>query len=114
MKAHTEAIKRFYNDKAFASEVMIKYGGTRNHEDAGRVYDLFNKARVLESIPYALKGSVDAVVERQAQELKGVDLAKVFDNGLVDQLVREKYFESVFGPSIRDEIVKKQSMAFGK
>ncbi len=114
MKAHAEAIKRFYNDKAFASGVMIKYGGTRNHEDADRVYDLFNKARVLESIPYALKGSVDAVVERQGQELKGVDLARIFDNSLVDQLVREKYFESVFGPSIRDEISKKQAMAFGK
>ena len=114
MKAHTEAIKRFYNDKAFASEVMIKYGGTRNHEDAGRVYDIFNRARVLETIPYVLKGSVDAVVERQGQELQGADLAKIFDNSLVDQLVREKYFESVFGPSIRDEILKKQSMAFGK
>jgi ABC-type nitrate/sulfonate/bicarbonate transport system substrate-binding protein len=114
MKAHAEAIKRFYNDKAFASEIMIKYGGTRNHEDAERVYDLFNKARVLEPIPYAVKGSVDAVVERQGQELKGVDLPRIFDNSLVDQLVREKYFEGVFGPSIRDEIAKKQAMAFGK
>jgi ABC-type nitrate/sulfonate/bicarbonate transport system substrate-binding protein len=113
MKAHAEAIKRFYDDKAFAGEVMIKYGGTRSQEEAGRVYDLFKKARAFEAIPYALKGSVDAVVERQSQELKGVELAKLIDNSLVDQLVREKYFESVFGPSIRDEILKKQSMAFG-
>jgi ABC-type nitrate/sulfonate/bicarbonate transport system substrate-binding protein len=114
IKAHAEAIKRFYADKAFATEIMIKYGGTRNTEDANRVYDLFKKARVLEPIPYALKGSVEAVVERQSQELKGVDLSKAIDNSLVDQLVKEKYFETVFGPSIRDEQQRKQALAFGR
>jgi ABC-type nitrate/sulfonate/bicarbonate transport system substrate-binding protein len=113
IKAHAEAIKRFYDDKAFAAEIMIKYGGTKNTEDANRVYDLFKRARVLEPLPYALKGSVKAVVERQAQELKGVDLSKVIDNSLVDHLVKEKYFETVFGPSIRDEQQRKQSQAFG-
>ena len=68
---------------------MIKYGGTRNIDDANRVYELFRKARVLEPIPYALKGSVDAVVERQGQELKGVDFSKMIDNSLVDQLSRK-------------------------
>jgi ABC-type nitrate/sulfonate/bicarbonate transport system substrate-binding protein len=114
IKAHAEAIKRFYDDKAFATEIMIKYGGTRNTQDANRVYDLFKKARVLEPIPYALKGSVEAVVERQSQELKGVDLSKAIDNSLVDQLVKEKYFETVFGPSIRDEQQRKQALAFGR
>src|SRR5437867_6546670 len=114
IKAHAEAIKRFYDDKAFATEIMIKYGGTRNTEDANRVYDLFKKARVLEPIPYALKGSVEAVVERQSQELKGVDLSKAIDNSFVDQLVKEKYFETVFGPLIRDEQQRKQALAFGR
>ena len=114
IKAHAEAIKRFYDDKSFAAETMIRYGGTRNLDDANRVYDLFKKARVLEPIPYALKGSVDAVVERQGQELKGADFSKMIDNSLVDQLVREKYFESVFGASIRDEQQRKQAMAFGR
>ena len=114
IKAHAEAIRRFYDDKAFATEIMIKYGGTRNTEDANRVYDLFKKAWVLEPIPYALKGSVEAVVERQSQELKGVDLSKAIDNSLVDQLVKEKYFETVFGPSIRDEQQRKQALAFAR
>ena len=108
IKAHAEAIKRFYDDKAFASGVMIKYGGTRNNDDAQRVYDLFNKARVLEAIPYALKGSVDAVMERQ-----GAELPKIIDNSLVDQLVRERYFENVFGVSIRDEQQRRYGQAFG-
>ena len=114
IKAHAEAIKRFYDDKAFATETMIKYGGAKGVDDASRVYDLFKKARVLEPIPYALKGSVDAVLERQSQELKGVDLSKAIDNSLVDQLVKEKYFETVFGPSIRDEQQRKQAQAFGR
>jgi ABC-type nitrate/sulfonate/bicarbonate transport system substrate-binding protein len=113
-KAHAEAIKRFYDDKAFAAKIMIQYGGTRSIDDANRVYDLFRKARVLEAVPYALKGSVDAVLERQGQELRGVDPAKIIDNSLVDQLVNEKYFESVFGPSIRDEQQRRQAQAVGK
>jgi ABC-type nitrate/sulfonate/bicarbonate transport system substrate-binding protein len=114
IKAHAEAIKRFYEDKAFATEIMIKYGGTRNVDDANRVYDLFRKAGVLEAIPYALKGSVDAVVERQGQELKSADLAKMIDNSLVDQLVKEKYFETVFGTGIRDERQRRLAQAFGR
>jgi ABC-type nitrate/sulfonate/bicarbonate transport system substrate-binding protein len=114
IKAHAEAIRRFYEDKSVATETMIKYGGARDIEDAGRVYDLFKNARVLEPIPYALKGSIDAVVERQGQDLKGADLNKMIDNSLVDQLVREKYFESVFGASIRDEQQRKQAQAFGR
>ena len=114
VKAHAEAIKRFYDDKAFATGIMIKYGGTRNADDANRVYELFQKARVLEPIPYALKGSVDAVIERQGQDLKGADLAKMIDNSVVDQLVREKYFENVFGAAIRDEQQRRQAQAFGR
>jgi hypothetical protein len=93
---------------------MIKYGGTRNLDDANRVYELFKNARVLEPIPYVLKGSVEAVVERQGAELKGADLGKIVDNSLVDQLVKEKYFEAVFGASIREEQRRKQAMAFGR
>jgi ABC-type nitrate/sulfonate/bicarbonate transport system substrate-binding protein len=114
VKAHAEAIKRFYDDRAFATGIMIKYGGTRNADDANRVYDLFQKARVLEPIPYALKASVDAVIERQGQDLRGADLARMIDNSLVDQLVREKYFEKVFGAAIRDEQQRRQAQAFGR
>ena len=114
IKAHAEAIKRFYDDQAYATEIMIKYGGTRNRDDAYRVYELYKNARVLEPIPYVLKGSVEAVVERQGAELKGAEFARIIDNSLVDQLVKEKYFEAVFGASIRNEQQRKQAMAFGR
>ena len=36
IKAHAEAIKRFYDDRSFAMQVMMKYGGAKDSEDAGR------------------------------------------------------------------------------
>jgi ABC-type nitrate/sulfonate/bicarbonate transport system substrate-binding protein len=114
IKAHAEAIKKFYDDKLIATQIMIKYGGAKDVEDANQVYELFRKARVLEPIPYALKGSIEAVAERQSQELKGADLSKMIDNSLVDQLVREKFFENIFGASIREEQQRRQAQAFGR
>jgi ABC-type nitrate/sulfonate/bicarbonate transport system substrate-binding protein len=114
IKSHAEAIKKFYDDKPLATQIMIKYGGAKDREDAHQVYELFRKARVLEPIPYALKASVEAVVERHRQELKGVNMAQSIDNGLIDQLVREKFFETIFGPSIREEQQRKQAQAFGR
>jgi hypothetical protein len=46
-------------------QVMMKYGGAKDLEDAGRVYNLFAKSRMFEAIPYVLKGSVEGVIERQ-------------------------------------------------
>ena len=117
IKAHAEAIKRFYDDKAFATQVMMKYGGAKDMEDAGRVYNLFAKSRMFESVPYVLKGSVEGVIERQRQEqpyLKDFDFSKSVDNSLVDQLVKEGFFERVFGPAIREEQQKKQALSYGR
>jgi len=117
VKAHAEAIKRFYDDKPFAIQVMMQYGGAKDMEDAGRVYTLFAKNRMFESIPYVLKGSVEGVIERQRQEqpyLKDFDFSKSVDNSLVDQLVREGFFERVFGPGIREEQQKKLTLSYGR
>lgn len=117
IKAHAEAIKRFYDDKPFATQVMMKYGGAKDMEDAARVYNLFGKSRMFESIPYVLKGSVEGVVERQRQDqpyLKDFDFSKAVDNSLVDQLVREGFFERLFGPAIKEEQQKKQALAYGR
>ena len=51
--------------KSFAAEIMIKYGGTRTATMPIGSMICIKNARVLEAVPYALKGSVDAVVERQ-------------------------------------------------
>jgi hypothetical protein len=57
------------------------------------------------------------VVERQRQDqpyLKDFDFSKSIDNGPVDQLVREGFFERVFGPGIKNEQQKKQALAYGR
>jgi ABC-type nitrate/sulfonate/bicarbonate transport system substrate-binding protein len=117
IKAHAEAIKRFYDDRSFAMQVMMKYGGAKDMEDASRVYNLFAKSRMFESVPYVLKGSVEGVIERQRQEqpyLRDFDFSKSVDNGLVEQLAREGFFERLFGPEIREEQRKKQALAYGR
>jgi ABC-type nitrate/sulfonate/bicarbonate transport system substrate-binding protein len=117
IKAHAEAIKRFYDDKSFALQTMIKYGGAKDQNDAGRTYELFAGSRSFEPVPYVLRDSVKAAVERQSQtqpQLKQVDFSKVIDNSIVDRLVKEGYFEEIFGPSIRELQQKKQAQAFGK
>ncbi|HZA55397.1 MAG TPA: ABC transporter substrate-binding protein [Candidatus Udaeobacter sp.] len=117
IKAHAEAIKRFYDDRSFAMQVMIKYGGAKDTEDAGRVYNLFAKSRMFESVPYVLKGSVEGVIERQRQDqpyLKHFDFTKSIDNSLIDQLVSEGFFERIFGPAIKQEQQKRQALAYGR
>lgn len=117
IKAHAEAIKRFYDDRSFAMQVMMRYGGAKDMEDAARVYELFAKSRMFEPIPYILKGSVEGVIERQRQEqpyLKDFDFSKSVDNSFVDQLIREGFFERVFGANIKEEQQKKQAIAYGK
>jgi ABC-type nitrate/sulfonate/bicarbonate transport system substrate-binding protein len=116
IKAHAEAIKRFYEDKAFALQTMIRYGGARDQNDAGKAYEIFAKSRSFEPVPYVLKDSIKAAVERQSQaqpQLKQFDFSKVIDNGIVDRLAKEGYFEEVFGPSIRELQQKRQAQAFG-
>jgi ABC-type nitrate/sulfonate/bicarbonate transport system substrate-binding protein len=115
VKAHAEAIKRFYDDKDFAIQTMLKHGGARDQQDGSRVYDLFNKSRIFEPIPYILKDSVKAAVERQSAaqpQLKQFDFSKVIDNSMVNRLVKEGFFEQLFGPSVRELQQKRQAQAF--
>jgi ABC-type nitrate/sulfonate/bicarbonate transport system substrate-binding protein len=117
IKAHAEAIKRFYDDKLFALQTMIRYGGARDQNDAGKAYEIFAKSRSFELVPYVLKDSIKAAVERQSQaqpQLKQFDFSKVIDNSIVDRLVKEGYFEELFGPSIRELQQKRQAQAFGR
>ena len=117
IKAQAEAIKRFYDDKPFALQTMIQYGGARDQNDASKAYDIFAKSRSFEPIPYILKDSVKAAVERQSQalpQLKQFDFSKVIDNSIVARLVKEGFFEEVFGPSIRGLEQKRQAQAFGR
>jgi ABC-type nitrate/sulfonate/bicarbonate transport system substrate-binding protein len=115
IKAHTEAIKRFYDDKPFAVQTILKYGAARDQQDGSKVYDLFNKSRSFEPVPYVLKDSVKAVVERQSQaqpQIKQFDFSKVIDNSMVDRLAKEGFFQQIFGGSIKELQQKRQAQSF--
>jgi ABC-type nitrate/sulfonate/bicarbonate transport system substrate-binding protein len=117
IKAHAEAIQRLYQDKAFAVKVYLKYNPADNPADVERVYDLYTKLNTYERVPYVSAAAVQYVIDhpvdaRLGAQLRAFDFRKVIDNGMVDQLVKEGFFEQLFGPGIKAEEQKKAKQAF--
>lgn len=116
VKAQAEAIKRFYDDKAFAIKAYIAYD-KQPEADIDKIYDRYIKGNLLERVPYVLAGAIKSVVAQQVDEqiavpMRAFDFHKVVDNSLIDRLVKEHYFEQLFGPGIKAEEEKKSKMAF--
>ena len=63
-RAHAEAIKRFYDDKAFAVKAYQAYD-KQTDADVERLYDGYAKANVLERVPYVLRRALQAVIDQQ-------------------------------------------------
>jgi ABC-type nitrate/sulfonate/bicarbonate transport system substrate-binding protein len=119
IKAHAEGIKRFYEDKAFAVKTFLAYDKNAQQSDMERVYDLYAKPQAFERVPYVLAGAVKSVIDQQpdpqiAAQMKAYDFHKVIDNSYVSKLVKEGFFEQLFGPSIKAEEQRKAKLAFGK
>jgi ABC-type nitrate/sulfonate/bicarbonate transport system substrate-binding protein len=116
IKAHAEAIKRFYDDKSFALQAYLKY----NKEDPAelaRVYDRYAQTNTFERVPYvptaAVQYMLDHPVDQQVgAQLKRADFHTIIDNATVDRMVREGFFESLFGPGIKAEEEHKARQAF--
>ena len=62
IKAHAEAIKRFYEDKAFAVRAFLTYDKQEQQPEVERVYDLYAKPNAFERVPYILAGAVKSVL----------------------------------------------------
>jgi len=119
IKAHAEAIKKFYEDKPAAITAYLKYDPEANPADIDRTYDLYAKPQAFERVPYVLTGAVDSVVKQQsdpqlAEQMKSYDWKQVIDNSIVDKLVKEGFFVQLFGDSIKAEQDRKAPLAFGK
>jgi len=119
IKAQAEAIKRFYDDKAFALAAYMKYsaGSGETPADVERVYDSYSKRNVFERVPYVLAPAVKYQIDhapdaRVAAQMKAFDFHKVVDNSIVRRLVREGFFEKLFGPGIKAEEEAKARIAF--
>jgi ABC-type nitrate/sulfonate/bicarbonate transport system substrate-binding protein len=116
IKAQAEGIKRYYDDKAMAVKAYAVYD-PQTIPDVERLYDHDRKAESYERVPYVLAPAVQYIVEHQADaqvgaRLKAYDFHKVIDNSVVERLVKEHFFENLYGPSVKAEEDKKAKLAF--
>ncbi|HTR35167.1 MAG TPA: ABC transporter substrate-binding protein [Bryobacteraceae bacterium] len=117
LNAHAEAIKRLYADKVFAVKTYLKYNPADSPADVERVYDLYTKLNTYERVPYVSAAAVQYVIDhpidaRLGAQLRAFDFHRVIDNALVDRLVKEGFFEQLFGPGIKAEEQRKAKLAF--
>ena len=115
IKAHAEAIKRFYDDEAFAVKAYEAFD-KQPEDDVKRIYDRYKQGNLFERIPYVLAGAVKSVIAQQsddriAAQMKAFDFRTVIDNKYVDRLVRDGFFEKLFGPEVKSEENRKQKLA---
>lgn len=118
IQAQAEAIKRFYDDEDFAVKAYEAYD-KQPEADVRRIYDRYKQGNLFERVPYVLAGAVKSVIaqqsdERIAAQMKAFDFRTVVDNGTVDYLVRQGFFEKLFGPGIKAEETRKEKLAMKK
>jgi ABC-type nitrate/sulfonate/bicarbonate transport system substrate-binding protein len=115
IKAHAEAIKRFYDDKAFAVKAYMVYD-KQTQPDVERLYDMIAEANQIERVPYVLADAIKSITDQAnadaLTQLKNFDPRRVIDNSVVERLVKEGFFEKTFGASIRNEQTLKSKAAF--
>jgi ABC-type nitrate/sulfonate/bicarbonate transport system substrate-binding protein len=116
IKVHAEAIKRFYDDKPFALKAYLAWD-KQDPADQERVYDHYAKVSTYERVPYIPAAAVQYVLAHPADahveaQMKSFDFHKVLDNSFVDRLVKEGFFEQLFGPGIKAEEERKAKLAF--
>jgi ABC-type nitrate/sulfonate/bicarbonate transport system substrate-binding protein len=115
IKAHAEAIKRFYDDRAFAVRAYLAYDTQQQAADIQRIYDWNSQRNLMERIPYVLSTAVNAIKDQAdsqiATQIRDFNVKAVVDNSVVDRLVKEGYFEKLFGAGIKAEITRKSGLA---
>jgi ABC-type nitrate/sulfonate/bicarbonate transport system substrate-binding protein len=115
IRAQTEAIKRFYDDKAFAVKAYMAYD-KQSQADVERIYDMVAKPNQIERVPYVMAAAIKSIMDQAnsdaATQLKQFDPKKVVDNSIVDRLAKEGFFEKTFGASIKAEVERKSKAAF--
>lgn len=107
IKAQAEGIKRYYDDKPTAIKAYGMYD-QQSAADIERIYDHDRQANTYERVPYVLAPAVRYLIEHQADasiaaQMKAYDFRKVIDNSVIERLVREHFFEQLFGSGIKAE-----------
>jgi ABC-type nitrate/sulfonate/bicarbonate transport system substrate-binding protein len=116
IKAHAEAIKRFYDDKAFAVKAYLAWD-KQDPADMERVYDHYSQINTYERVPYILTAAVQYILDHPSDaqvgaQMKAFNFRSVIDNSIVARLVKEGFFEQLYGPGIKAEEDRKAKLAF--
>ncbi len=117
IKSHAEAVKRYYDDKAFAIQAYSTYDPAQSQADIERIYDHDRADNTYERVPYVLAPAVDYIINHQPNEqltaqMKAFDFHQVIDNSYVQRLVDQGFFRDLFGPGIEAEQEQKAPLAF--
>jgi ABC-type nitrate/sulfonate/bicarbonate transport system substrate-binding protein len=116
IKAHAEAIKRFYDDKAFAVKAYLVWD-KQDQSDIERVYDHYAKVNTYERVPYILTPAVEYILNHPSDaqvgaQMKAFNFHSVIDNTIVDRLLKDGFFEQLFGAGIKTEVERKAKLAY--
>ena len=116
IRAHAEAIKRLYDDKAFAVKTYLAYN-KEDSADVDKIYDRYTSSNVYERVPYILAPAVKYVRDHPPDDQSGAQITRfdfrtVLDNSIVDRLVKEGFFENLFGAGIKAEEERKAKIVF--
>jgi len=116
IRAHAEAIKRLYDDKAFAVKTYLAYN-KEDSADVDKVYDRYTSSNLYERVPYILAPAVKYVLDHPPDDQSGAQITRfdfrtVLDNSIVDRLVKEGFFEKLFGAGIKAEEERKAKIVF--
>ena len=117
IKAHIEGIKRLYEDKAFALKAYIKYNSGEDADDLAKVWERYTVTNTWEKVPYVTKPAVQYMLdhpvdEKTGAQMRSFDYRTVIDNSLIDRLVKEGFFEKLYGKSIQAEQERKAKIAY--
>jgi ABC-type nitrate/sulfonate/bicarbonate transport system substrate-binding protein len=116
IKAHAEAIKRFYDDKQFAMKAYMVYD-KQSPADVERIYTHYAKVNTYERVPYVLTPAVQYILNnlsdpQSATQMRRFDYRTVVDHSYLDRIVKEGFLEKLFGPGIKAEIDSKSKLAY--
>jgi SAM-dependent methyltransferase len=73
--------------------------------------------RFFERVPFVLDAAVRSIIDQQvdprlAKDLKSFDFHRVIDNRVVERLVKEGFFQKLFGAGVKAEEDRKAKLAF--
>jgi len=114
IRAQVEALKRFYEDKAFAIDTYLKYDPL-SKADAERVYDTYKRKDLFDRVPLVPKVAAAAALERLIADIpaaRNFNMQQAIDMREVRTLIAEGFFERLFGPEIKNEQDRKLKDAF--